>query len=50
MSWPLAVLFTAAAIAALTGLALIDWRTVPPIIGSCALVLTLAALATAILR
>lgn len=47
----LAVLFPLAALAALVGLALVDVRTVPPIGGTCALILTLAALgATLITR
>ncbi|MFI2431970.1 hypothetical protein [Streptomyces sp. NPDC018693] len=46
----LAVLFPLAALAALLGLALVDTRTVPPISGTCALILTLAALTVAVLR
>ncbi|MEU3982530.1 hypothetical protein AB0F77_20950 [Streptomyces sp. NPDC026672] len=46
----LAVVFACAALAALLGLALVDLRTVPPITGTCALVVTLAALAVAITR
>ena len=46
----LAVFFVLAAAAGLLGLALTDWRTVPPITGTCALILTLAALGAAILR
>jgi hypothetical protein len=46
----LAVLFALAAVAALLGLALVDWRTVPPVSGTCAFILTLAALAAAVLR
>jgi hypothetical protein len=46
----LIILFPLAAVLALVGLALVDWRTVPPISGTCALILTLAALAVAILR
>lgn len=42
--------FALAALAALLGLALVDVRTVPPITGTCALILTLAALGVAILR
>lgn len=43
-------LFALAALAALAGLALVDVRTVPPVTGTCALVLTCAALAVAIVR
>lgn len=46
----LAVVFALAALAALVGLALVDARTVPPVSGTCALVLTLAALAVALVR
>ncbi|MEV6752365.1 hypothetical protein [Streptomyces sp. NPDC051214] len=46
----LAGFFALAALAALLGLALVDVRTVPPITGTCALILTLAALAVAVLR
>ncbi|MFF3894651.1 hypothetical protein ACFYY3_15950 [Streptomyces sp. NPDC001812] len=46
----LAACFALAALAALLGLALVDARTVPPITGTCALVLTFAALAVAITR
>jgi hypothetical protein len=46
----LAVFFALAAVAALLGLALVDIRTVPPVSGTCALILTLAALAVAIYR
>lgn len=46
----LAVVFAFAALAALLGLALVDARTVPPVSGTCALVLTLAALAVALVR
>lgn len=46
----LAVFFVLAAAAGLLGLALVDWRTVPPISGTCALILTLAALGVAVLR
>lgn len=45
-----AVCFAVAAAAALIGLALVDIRTVPPITGTCALILTLAALAVAVLH
>ncbi|WP_176741541.1 hypothetical protein [Streptomyces sp. LUP30] len=44
----LAVFFAVAAVGALAGLALVDWRTVQPVLGTGALVLTLAALAVAI--
>ena len=46
----LAVFFVLAALAGLLGLALVDLRTVPPISGTCALILTLAALGAAVLR
>ncbi|MCZ9341987.1 hypothetical protein NGM37_29935 [Streptomyces sp. TRM76130] len=46
----LAVFFVLAVLAALLGLVLVDLRTVPPITGTCALILTLAALAAATLR
>lgn len=46
----LAVFFVLAAVAALLGLALVDIRTVPPVSGTCALILTLAALGVAVLR
>jgi hypothetical protein len=46
----LAACFALAALAALVGLALVDIRTVPPIAGTCALMLTFAALAVAILH
>ncbi|WP_217169639.1 hypothetical protein [Streptomyces sp. AC512_CC834] len=46
----LAVLYALAAVAALVGLALVDPRTVPPVTGTCALMLTFAALAVAILH
>ncbi|MFJ5802695.1 hypothetical protein [Streptomyces decoyicus] len=42
--------FVVAALVALLALALVDIRTVPPISGTCALILTLAALAVAVLR
>lgn len=42
--------FALAALAALLGLALVDVRTVAPVTGTCALILTLAALAVAVLR
>ncbi|MFF7734618.1 hypothetical protein [Streptomyces sp. NPDC007984] len=46
----LAVVFALAALAALVGLALVDARTVPPVSGTCALILTLAALGVAMYR
>jgi hypothetical protein len=46
----LAVFFVLAALAALAGLALVGIRTVPPITGTCALILTLAALGVAMYR
>ncbi|MET9098316.1 hypothetical protein [Streptomyces antibioticus] len=46
----LAVFFVLAAVGGLCGLALVDWRTVPPITGTCAFILTLAALGVAVLR
>ncbi|MFG3048119.1 hypothetical protein ACGFZR_24705 [Streptomyces sp. NPDC048241] len=45
-----AAVFALAALAALIGLALVDPRTVPPITGTCALILTLAALTAAVLH
>ncbi|MFJ9754955.1 hypothetical protein [Streptomyces sp. NPDC101149] len=44
----LAVFFVLAAVAGLAGIALVDWRAVPPVLGTGALILTLAALAVAI--
>lgn len=38
------------ALLALVGLMAISWRDVPPILGTTALILTLAALAAAVLR
>jgi hypothetical protein len=46
----LAVFFVLAAGLGLIGLALVDWRTVPPVSGTCAFILTLAALGVAVLR
>jgi hypothetical protein len=46
----LAVFFVLATLGALVGLVLVDVRTVPPIAGTCALILTLAALGVAVLR
>ncbi|MFJ2007390.1 hypothetical protein [Streptomyces chartreusis] len=45
-----AAFFALAAVLALIGLWLIAPRTVPPISGTCAFILTLAALGAAILR
>lgn len=42
--------FALAALAALVGLALVDPRTVPPATGTCAFILTCAALGVAVLR
>lgn len=46
----LAVCFGVCAVLALAGLWLIAPRTVPPISGTCALILTIAALGVAVLR
>ncbi|WP_167346018.1 hypothetical protein [Streptomyces achromogenes] len=46
----LALFFAVATGAGLIGLALVDPRAVPPATGTCALILTLAALAAATLR
>lgn len=46
----LAVFFGVCAVLALVGLWLIAPRTVPPISGTCAFILTCAALAVAVLR
>ncbi|MEU8711681.1 hypothetical protein [Streptomyces sp. NPDC048663] len=46
----LAAVFALAALAALVVLALVDPRTVPPVTGTCAFILTCAALAAAVLR
>ncbi len=46
----LAAFFVLAALAGLLGLCLVDIRTVPPITGTCALILTIAALGVAVLR
>lgn len=46
----LAVFFVLAAAFGLLGLAALDWRTVPPVTGTCAFILTLAALGVAVLR
>ena len=50
MSPVLAVFFVLAAAAGLIGLALVDWRTIPPITGTCALILTIAALGMVVLH
>lgn len=42
--------FALAALFGLLGLALVDRRTVPPISGTCALIITITALAVAVLR
>ncbi|NUP17382.1 MAG: hypothetical protein HOV73_25960 [Streptomyces sp.] len=42
--------FTLATLGALIGLAFVDFRTVPPVAGTCALIVTLAALGVAIVR
>lgn len=46
----LAALFVLAVIVGALGLALVDLRTVPRVSGTCALILTLAALGVAVLR
>ncbi|MFJ4617405.1 hypothetical protein [Streptomyces sp. NPDC088812] len=46
----LAAFFPAAALVALAGLALVAPRTVPPVSGTCALIVTLAALGVALVR
>lgn len=46
----LAVFFGLCAVLGLTGLWLIAPRTVPPISGTCAFIVTLAALGVAVLR
>lgn len=46
----LAVFFVLAVAVGLVGLALVDWRTVPFTTGTCAFILTLAALYAAVLR
>ncbi|WIC88864.1 membrane protein [Streptomyces phage OnionKnight] len=46
----LAVFFVLAAAAGFLGLVLVGLRTVPPISGTCAFILTLAALGVAVLR
>ncbi|MEV5953744.1 hypothetical protein AB0M11_08195 [Streptomyces sp. NPDC051987] len=42
--------FTLAALAALIGLALVDFRAVPPVAGTAAFIVTLAALVVAVVR
>ncbi|MFE2353074.1 hypothetical protein [Streptomyces parvulus] len=46
----LAAFFVLAALASLLVLAAVDPRTIPPVTGTCALILTLAALGAAVLR
>lgn len=46
----LAAFFVLAALGALLGLVLVDVRTVPPLAGTCALIITVAALGVAVLR
>lgn len=46
----LAALYTLAAFVALVLLAAVDPRTIPPVTGTCALILTLAALGVALLH
>ncbi|MFF9312170.1 hypothetical protein ACF1BS_14790 [Streptomyces sp. NPDC014748] len=46
----LALAFLLAAGLGLLGLALVDWRSVPPALGTCAFIVTLAALVVAIVR
>ncbi|MFD4572079.1 hypothetical protein ACFWNK_01890 [Streptomyces sp. NPDC058417] len=43
-------LFVLAVVGGFIGLCLVDLRTVPPICGTCALILTCAALGVAVLR
>ena len=42
--------FVLAALGALVALALVDFRTVPPLAGTWALIMTIAALGVAVLR
>ncbi|MFF7561942.1 hypothetical protein ACFZB4_18465 [Streptomyces pseudovenezuelae] len=42
--------FVLATLGALIALALVDFRTVPPITGTCAAIVTIAALGVAVLR
>ena len=46
----LAVLFGLSALLGLAGLWIVDPRTVPPVTGTCALILTIAALGVALYR
>jgi hypothetical protein len=46
----IALLWAVFALLALVGLVAVDWRDVPPIAGTTAFILTLTALAAAILR
>lgn len=46
----LGAFFALCAVSALVGLVLVDLRAVPPVAGTCAFILTLAVLGTAILR
>ncbi|MEU7048048.1 hypothetical protein [Streptomyces eurythermus] len=46
----LSAFYVVSAGAALIGLALVDLRAVPPVTGTCALILTVAALAAAVLH
>lgn len=50
MSALLPIFFVLAAVGGLCGLALVDWRTLPRVSGTCAFILTLAALSVAVLR
>lgn len=45
-----AVFFVLAAVAGLAGIALVDWRAVPPVLGTGALILTIVALGVAMYR
>lgn len=42
--------FVLATLGALIALALVDLRTVPPVAGTCAVIITIAALGAAVLR
>ncbi|NUP19250.1 MAG: hypothetical protein HOZ81_24790 [Streptomyces sp.] len=42
--------FVLATLGAIVALALVDFRTVPPVAGTCAVIVTLAALGVAIAR
>ncbi|MDT0472987.1 hypothetical protein RM863_12720 [Streptomyces sp. DSM 41014] len=46
----LAAVFLLAVAVALIGIALVDWRSLPPVLATGALILTLAALGAAVLR